>query len=415
MLSSLFAAKNQTSTLADPSDELREALTGGMATHSGVSVNPDNALKLATVYSCVRVLSFCASALPLNLYRRDGNNSHVATDHPLNELLHTLPNDEMTSVDHRTMMMASLLLEGTSFNEYARDGRGDVREIVPLQPSKMLVDRVKRTGKLIFEYHDGDVRKIRHDRMWRVCGFTTNGILGVTPIALAREAIGLGMSAEQYGASLFANGGAPSGFIGFDADIKPDTRKDAQKAWNDEHRNRESWHKVPFLQGGAKWQSITMNAEDAQFLETRKFQRSELCGFFGVPPHMVGDLGDATFSNIENQSLQFVIYSLLPYLVRIEQSIYRDLLSPSERKEYYAKNKVDGLLRGDSKSRAEFYRSLFNMGAISPNRIRELEEMNSVDGGDHRYIQSSMGKVDEQGNIIGGTNEKNDTPEPDKK
>lgn len=410
MLSALF--KPKASTLQDPDDDLKQALFG-RPTASGAHVNAETAMQLSVVYSCVRLLSSCIAALPLNVYRRDGNNSLVAAEHPLNELLHTLPNDEMTSVDHRTMLMASLLLQGTAFHEYARDGRGRVREIVPLLPNKMLVDRSRTTGKLVYEYHDGDVRTIRADRMWRISGMTTNGVLGLSPIAQARESIGLGMTAEEYGASLFANGGQTPGFIGFDADIKAGVRKEAQEQWNETHRTRANWHKVVFLSGGAKWQNITMNALDTQFLETRKFQRSEICGFFGVPPHMVGDLDKATFSNIEHQSLQFVIYSLVPWLTRIEQSIYRDLLTPAERATYYAKHKVEGLLRGDAKARSEFYRALFNMGALSPNQIRQLEEMNEVPGGDNRYMQTAMGRVDENGNIQGGNNAPHEAPEPD--
>lgn len=402
MLANLF--KPRAATLANPTDELREALLGS-PTASGAHVTPSKALQLSVVYACVRLLSFSAAGLPFNLYRRKGDDSEAAVDHPLYELLHALPNEEMTSVDHRTMLMASLLLQGNAYHEFARDNRGVVRELWPLHPERMLVDRSKKTGKLIFEYHDtGGARQIRNDRMWRVSGFTTNGIIGLSPIGLARESIGLGLSAEQYGATLFANGGQPAGFISFGADIKPEVRKDAQGAWNDEHRNRESWHKVPFLQGGAQWQSISLNAEDSQFLETRKYQRSELCGFYGVPPHMVGDLDKATFSNIEHQSIQFVVYSLMPWLVRIEQSVYRDLLTPQERRDYYVRHKVEGLLRGDSKARGEFYRSLFNMGALTPNQIRLLEEMNSMEGGDHRYMQTALGRVDENGNVVAPNN-----------
>lgn len=401
MLSKLFTASN--STLASPSDELREFFTGSN-TASGANVTPDTAMHHAVVYSCVRLLSSCVAALPFNLYERgEGSDANVARAHPLNERLHMLPNSEMTSIDQRTMQMASLLLQGNAYHEYARDGRGRVAEIVPLLPQHMLVDRTKN-GKLHFEYHNGDVRTIRADRMWRIAGMSTNGIVGLSPITYARETIGLGMSAEQYGASLFQKGGQPPGFISFDADIKKEVRKDAQEAWNENHRTRDNWHKVVFLSGGAKWQSVSMNASDTQFLETRKFQRSEICGFFGVPPHMVGDLDKATFSNIEHQSLQFVMYSLLPWLTRIEQSIYRDLLTPQERQQYYAKHKVEGLLRGDAKSRAEFYRALFNMGALTPNQIRALEEMNAMAGGEHRYMQTAMGRIDENGNVIGGPN-----------
>lgn len=403
MLSSLF--KPMAATLANPDDELREALFS-RPTSSGVHVNSETAMRLATVYSCVRVLSSCMSALPLNLYRRDGDKTAVADDHPLQELLHILPNEEMTSVDHRTMLAAALFLQGTAFSELARDGRGRVREIVPLMSGPMMVSRNKTTGKLVYEYADTDGNRIiRPDSIWRVTGFTTNGITGLTPIGQAREAIGLAISAEAYGGALFANGGQMSGFISFDADIKRETRQDAQAAWNEEHRSREKWHKVPFLQGGAKWQSIALNAEDSQFLETRKYQRSEICGLFGVPPHMIGDLEKATFSNIEHQSIQWVVYGLMPWLTRFEQSVYRDLLTPSDRRQYYAKHKVEGLLRGDSKSRGEFYRSLFNMSAITPNQIAKLEDMNPFDGGDHRYMQGAMARVDENGDLVMANNQ----------
>ncbi len=389
MLNRLFKG----STLADPSDELIDSLVGPQSA-SGKVVTPDSALRVAAVYACVRVLSETLAALPFNLYRKiDKKNREVAGAHPLQSILHSLPNEEMTSIDFRTQLMASLLLRGNAYSEVERDGAGRVRGVWPVNPDKVMVARSKKTKKLVFEVHDNDIRTIRNDRMWRVAGLSTNGIIGLSPVSQMRESIGMSLALEEHGARMFRNRAKPGGVLQHPGTLKQEARKNLENSWNSAYRGVGNSHKVAVLQEGMEWKQIGMSSEDAQFLESRKYQRSEIASIFGVPPHMIADLEKATFSNIEHQSIQFVVYSLLPWIKRIEQSIYRDLLSPRERGEYYAEHSVEGLLRGDSKARAEFYNSLFNAGSISINDIRRLENMNSIEGGDQHWLQLSMAPI----------------------
>lgn len=408
-LSKLF----NTSTLKQPSADLIDALTGNNSTAAGKAVTPDNALRVASVYACVRVLSETLSALPLNIYRKTEGGREVATDHPLQTILHALPNDEMTAMDFRVQIMASLLLQGNSFNEVYRTRGGEIGEIIPLPADKILVDRSKTTGKLVFELHDGERRTINNRRMWRIAGLGTNGIIGLSPIGLMRESIGIAMATEEHAARMFSNGAKPGGILEHPGKLSGDAQKLLIESWNKAYQGPQNANKVALLQEGMKWHQIGMTAEDAQFIESRKYQRSEIAGIFGVPPHMIADLEKATFSNIEHQSIQFVVFSLLPWMKRIEQSIFRDLLQPGERQSLYAEHNAAGLLRGDSKARSEFYRNLFNVGAININDIRRLENMNDIgEGGDKHWLQLNMAPIDEREQEQ-QSNEQNEISEPD--
>ena len=395
----MFLSKlsNSTSTLKDPSPELIEALTGSNNTAAGKAVTPDNALRVAAVYACVRVLSETLSALPFNLYRRTANGREVANDHPLHQVLHSLPNSEMTAMDFRTQLLASVLLRGNAFNEVYRTRGGDVGEIIPLPADKIMVDRSKKTNRLIFELHDGDVRKINPNKMWRIAGLGTNGLVGLSPIGLMRESIGIALATEEHAARMFSNGAKPGGILEHPGKLSKDAGELLIETWNKAYRGSANANKVALLQEGMKWHQIGMTAEDAQFIESRKYQRTEIAAIFGVPPHMIADLEKATFSNIEHQSIQFVVFSLLPWMKRIEQSIYRDLLLPSERSQYYAEHNAEGLLRGDSAARSEFYSKLFNVGAISINDIRKLQNMNTIGkDGDKHWLQMQMSPINER-------------------
>lgn len=399
----MMGLKNQ-STLEDPDDDLMHLLTGGSMSSTGVNVTEEKALRVAAVFACVRVLSSTFAALPLHLNKTEGRDTIKAKDHPLYNLLHWSPNDEMVSYNHRQMIMSSLLLRGTSYNEFAVDGRGRVREIFPLV-GEMNVDR-DQSKKLVYDFYDGcSNRVIRNDRMWRITGYTNNGIVGKTPLSIARETIGQAIAASEFGGNVFKNGAKLSGILKSVKKLDPDQRKDLLKAWNESFSGINNAGQTGLVHNGADFVPISMTSQDAQFLETLKFQRSEIAGLYGVPPHMIGDLERATFSNIEHQSISFVIYSLLPHLINFEQTVFRDLLTPEERKIYQVKFSVDGLLRGDTKARSQFYKTLFNMGAIEVDEIRDFENMNPVDGGDNRYMQSNMGKIDKDGNIIGAKNE----------
>lgn len=401
------------STLKAPSDQLVDSLTGGAATNAGQRVTSDSALRVASVYACVRVLSETMSALPLNLYRRTESGREIAKNNPLNDVLHILPNTEMTSMDFRVQMMASLLLQGMSYNEVYRARSGAIGEVIPLPADKMHVGRSDRTGKLVFELHDGDKRTIVPRSMWRVSGLGTNGIIGLSPISLMRESIGIAMATEEHAARMFSNGAKPGGILEHPQKLSKEAQGLLLDSWNSAYQGTKNVNKVAVLQEGMKWHQIGMTAEDAQFIESRKYQRSEIAGIFGVPPHMIADLEKATFSNIEHQSIQFVVFSLLPWMKRIEQSITRDLLTATERREYYAEHNAEGLLRGDSKARSEFYKNLFNVGAITINDIRRLENMNGIDkNGDKHWLQLSVAPINERNQ--GQTDaEPNQTSEPD--
>lgn len=394
-------------SLSEPDDELIEALTGGNRSASGVHVTESKAMQVAAVNSCVRVLSTAFAALPLHLKVQDGDNLINAKDHPLYSLLHSMPNDEMVAYNHRQVVMDNLLYKGTSYNELAHDGIGRVREITPLT-GEVQSNRTK-SGKLVHEHFDGHTNRTIVDRkIWRITGYTKNGITGLSPLAQARETIGQAIAANDFGGSVFKNGGKLSGILKVTQKLNAEQRRDILKAWNDSFAGSSNAGKTGLLHNGAEFQQASMSLVDAQFLETMKFNRSQIAGIYGVPPHMIGDLEKATFSNIEHQSLNFVIYSLLPYIVNFEQTVVRDLLTPDERKNYQAKFSVDGLLRGDSKSRAEFYKAMHNMGAVQTNELRSLEDWNPINGGDNRYMQINMGKIDENGNITGVKGVKNE-------
>lgn len=396
----------QASTLKAPSSELTEALTGGASTASGKCVTPDQSLRVSAVYSCVRILSETIAALPLNLYERtdDQGNRKVARDTALNQCIHVMPNSEMTAMDFRMYQMVCLLLRGTTFSEVHRARSGQIGEIIPLNPDYIYIDRSKSTGKLVFEDHSSGNRIIRNEKMWRICGMSLNGITGLSPIACAREGIGISMSLEEHGARLFSNGAKPGGILEHPGKLSETGQKMLLDSWNDAYKGVGNANKVAVLQEGMKWHQLGLSAEDSQFLESRKYQRTEISAMYGVPLHMMGDLDKATFSNIEHQSIMLVVYTLLPWLKRIEQSIYRDLLVPSERQQYFAEHRVDGLLRGDAKARSEFYTSLFGVGALSINDIRRLENENSIEGGDKHYLQMQQVPIDQLGQQEDSTN-----------
>lgn len=362
-------------------------MLGGGRTKSGQTVTADTAMRVATVFSCVRVLSESMAALPVGLYRRDGVNRFPAADHPLSGIIATVPNNEMTAFDYRVQQMASILLQGKSYSQVLRDRGGRVAEVWPLVPDECTLDRTQ-AGKLVLVVK-GEPNAWNMDKVWRINGLTLNGIEGLSPIGVLRETVGTAMAMDAYAGSIYGNGAKPGGVLQMAGKLSNDGQQRLLDSWNQTHGGADNANKVAVLQEGMKWQQISMSAEDAQFMESRKYNRTELCGIYGVPPHMIGDLENATFSNIEHQGLQYVIYSLLSHITRFEQSIVRDLLLPSERAMYYPKFNVGGLLRGDSAARSKFYAELFKVGAFSPNMILALEDENPIDNGDQHFINAA--------------------------
>ena len=367
---------------------------------AGKVVTERSAMQMTAVYSCVRILAEAIAGLPLNLYRYvDKGSKEKALDHPLYLLLHDEPNPEMSSFVFRETLMTHLLLWGNAYAQIIRNGKGEVIGLYPLMPNKMRVDRDEK-GHLYYEYnHSNDEAStmknssviLKPEDVLHVPGLGFDGLVGYSPIAMAKNAIGLAIATEEYGAKFFANGAAPSGVLEHPGTIKDPTK--VRDAWQSQFGGSQNSGKVAVLEEGMKYTPISISPEQAQFLETRKFQINEIARIFRVPPHMVGDLEKSSFSNIEQQSLEFVKYTLDPWVIRWEQSLMRTLLSPDEKKQYFFKFNVDGLLRGDYASRMSGYATARQNGWMSANDIRELENLDRIpaeEGGDLYLINGSM-------------------------
>lgn len=375
-------------------------------TTSGKAVTEQSAMQMTAVYSCVRILAEAIAGLPVHLYKISDGSKVKATDHPLYFLLHDEPNPEMASFVFRETLMTHLLLWGNAYAQVIRNGRGEVVALYPLMPNRMSVDR-DRNGQLFYSYttskDDAPTNKLGtvtlHPRdVLHIPGLGFDGLVGYSPIAMAKNAIGMAIACEEYGATFFANGAAPGGVLEHPGVIKDPDR--VRQSWNATFGGSGNANKIAVLEEGMKYTPISISPEQAQFLETRKFQIDEIARIFRVPPHMVGDLDKSSFSNIEQQSLEFVKYTLDPWVSRWEQSMMRSLLTQEEKKEYFIKFNVDGLLRGDYQSRMNGYAVGRQNGWMSANDIRELENLDQIpeeDGGDLYLVNGNMTKLKDAG------------------
>ena len=366
---------------------------GGTA--SGKTVNERTAMQTTAVYACVRILAETIASLPLNVYRSTDNGKEKATDHQLYYLLHDEPNPEMTSFVFRETLMSHLLLWGNAYAQIIRDGRGRILALYPLLPDRMTVDRTT-DGQLYFEYRkDTGYVILRPEDILHIPGLGFDGLVGYSPIAMAKNAIGMAIATEEYGGKFFANGASPGGVLEHPGVVKDPAR--IRESWNAVYQGSGNAHRIAVLEEGMKFQSIGIPPEQAQFLETRKFQTEEICRIFRVPPHLVANLDKATFSNIEHQSISFVVHTIRPWLVRLEQGMNKALLSPSEKGQYFVGFVVDGLLRGDYASRMQGYAIGIQNGFLSPNDVRTLENMNTIEHGDIYAMNGNMLKLEDVG------------------
>ena len=367
---------------------------------SGKAVTEQTAMQMTAVYSCVRILAEAVAGLPLHLYKyTDNGGKEKAIDHPLYRLLHDEPNPEMSSFVFRETLMTHLLLWGNAYAQVIRNGKGEVVALYPLMPNRMAVDR-DTEGHLYYTYYRGDDEAIKNKEyavtlaprdVLHIPGLGFDGLVGYSPIAMAKNAIGMAIACEEFGAKFFANGAAPSGVLEHPGTIKDPSR--VRDAWQSQFGGSSNSGKVAVLEEGMKYTPISISPEQAQFLETRKFQINEIARIFRVPPHMVGDLEKSSFSNIEQQSLEFVKYTLDPWVIRWEQSIHRALLSQDEKAVYFVKFNLEGLLRGDYQSRMNGYAIGRQNGWMSANDIRELENLDRIpaeEGGDLYLINGNM-------------------------
>lgn len=368
------------------SAELAEMLRcGGIESTSGQMVTTTRAMRVATVYACVRILAESIAQLPCKVYKCGPDGSHdVLTEGPLFNLMH-FPNTWQNGFEFREYLMTCLCLRG-NFYALKVKVRGDVVELLPLRPEAVSVER--RNWELLYTYTDANGRTgtVGSDKMLHVRGLSLDGIMGVSPIRYGRDAIGLAMATERHGARMFKNGARPGGVLKHPAKLSDEALEHLKLSWEAAHGG-ENTGGTAILEEGMSYDNISMTNEDAQYLDTRQFQRTEICALFRVPPHMIGDLTKSSFSNIEQQALEFVKYSVLPWCKRIETAFWHGLLSEEQRRQgYRVEFLVDGLERADIKTRYESYSIAIQNGIMSPNECRRLENRNPREGGDV-YLQ----------------------------
>lgn len=374
---------------------------------SGKNVNQQSAMSVSAVYACVRILAESIAGLPLYYYRLDEKGSKTkATDDYLYFLLHDEPNSEMTSFVFRETLMTHLLLFGNAYAQIIRNGKGEVIALYPLMPNRMTVDR-KENGQLYYKYMvssddahtlKGSEVELKPSDVLHIPGLGFDGLVGYSPIAMAKNAIGLSIATEEYGAKFFEHGANPSGILTHPGVIKDPSR--IRDSWNASFGGSNNAGKVAVLEEGMSYTPVSLPPGDVQFIESRKFQIEEIARIFRVPLHLIGSLEHATFSNIEQQSLEYVIYTLDPWIKRWEQSMKRALLNEEQKKNHIIRFNVDGLLRGDYVSRMNGYAVARQNGWMSANDIRTLESLDLIpdeEGGNLYLINGNMTKLNDAG------------------
>ncbi len=381
-LASKIIFKNEYS-MSDWDRQIRGVLAGPKA-QAGVRVNEDSALRYAAVYACIRVLSETLASLPLHVYKRrpGGNGKDRAVDHPLYGILHDTPNEEMPSLTWRETIMGHILTSGNGYSEITTNRRGEVIRLYPIPWTEIRPVRNQQTKAIEYEVTDrGKTETIPAEKILHIPGLGFNGVMGYSPIRMAMEAIGLGIAAESFGARFFGSGTHLGGVVEHPGIMKDESYKRFKQSLAEEYQGLQKAHGLIILEDGAKITKLGIPPEEAQFLETRKFQRSEIAGIYRVPPHMIADLEKATFANIEHQSLEFLMYTMRPWIYRWEQYMNWKLFTPAERRDYFSEFAVTALLRGDTKSQAEALAMARQNGVVNADEWREMIGMNPQDGG----------------------------------
>lgn len=367
---------------------------GGGDTWAGKPVTPGTAMGVAAFWACVRKISQTIGTLPVGLYERlDDGGRKSRGDHPLYRLLHDQPNADQTAVEFWEGLAACLCVWGNSYAEKILDDGGRLIALVLLRPDLMSVDR-DRNGALVYRYSDPrGLREYGEEDIFHVKGFGFGDVTGLSPLAYGRQTLSTAMAANEAAGRTFANGMRPGGFFEIDRTLTPEQREQARKVLIEPYTGAENTRKIGILEAGFKWQEVAMPPRDAELLLSRKHDVEQICSLMDVPPILIGHSSEGQTmwgSGIEHIMLGWHITGLRPYLVRIEQAIKRSLIPAEERGKLYAEFNVEGLLRADSKARAEMHSKLLQVGAITPNQICDRENLPRFEGGDVHLVNSTM-------------------------
>jgi len=393
-----FSKQEKRASLENPrtpiNSQTLDEYFNGPETASGVQVNEHNALRQSAVWACINILAESIATLPFHVYElnQDGTKGKV-TQSFQSQLLSVSPNSEMTPSVWKQTTQGHIGAWGNGYSYIVRDGAGRPRELVNLLPGQTWPKRNKETGEIVYETMiDGQTFRIRPIDMLHIPGLSYDGLIGYSPISVHRQNIGLALAAEEYGSRFFSGDATVSGVI--ELPVKLADTSSLEASWRRAHSGMSNKHKIAVLEQGAKYQKIGIPPGDAQFLETRQFQAKEIARIYRIPPHMIADLENATFTNIEHQSLEFVKYTLTPWLVKWEEELTRKLFSESERGRFYVKINVEGLLRGDTESRYASYEMARNTGWMNINEIREKEDLNGIGPDGDEYLLVPNGYTD---------------------
>jgi len=372
---------------------LTEGLWGTNKSLSGELVDQDTALKFSAVFSCVRVLGETMASIPKHVYRTDGDNKYVNPDHPIYNLIHSEPNELMTAFTFYETLMAHVTLWGNAYAEIIRS-KMIPEELKIIHPG-LVTPVLYKNGTLKYSIkvsNKGEkVRWIESMNMLHIPGLSFDGILGKSPLDIAADSIGLGLAMQRFGSEFFKNGASLTGVFEHPGKLSDKAYKHLTESLKQKATGQGERHGIQILEEGMKYAQMSIPPDSAQFIQSRNFQVNEIARIFRVPPHMIADLERSTNNNIEHQGIEFVTYTMLPWCIRFEQEMNRKLFKESEKGKAFIKCNLGGLLRGDAKSRAEYFRIMNNMGVYSINDILALEDMNKIGpDGDKRLVPANM-------------------------
>lgn len=376
---------------------------GDRSTPTGLTITPENALNVTTVYQAIRFLSFMVASLPLITYQKKGEDRQRATNHTLYYLLHDQPNEEMTSFDLISLMASHVFGRGNGLAEIVFNSSGVIESLWPLRP-----DRVQLVRNINFELRyvvtlperfNSEKRVLRPEQVWHWRGLTNEGLWGLSVLSMHRNAVALSKATEEFGSAYFGNGAEPGVVLKHPGTLNDDVYDRITESWEQAHMGLNKAHRAAILEEGMSIEKIGFNPQDSQFLDTRKFQVLEIARMFGIPPHLLFELSNATFTNIEQQSLELLKYHLRPWLVNFEQQIKRSLFLDRERKAgYYSEFLVDAIERGDLATRFQAYVSGFGNGFYTINDVLRKENANTIgEMGDKRFVPMNMAVLGSDG------------------
>jgi HK97 family phage portal protein len=402
-----------TASISENNPKLSSTLGGGGRTIVGKTVNDTTAMQVTTVFACIRLLAETMGAMPSAIYRQQPSGNSERIDHPLAEVLIMQPNADMNGTEYSEASTTNLAARGNAYSLIERRGDGNIMSLYPIPTSRMQVKRDSSTNyEMRYGIQDRGITDwYPAEKIWHRRAFSFDGLMGLSPLTCAREAIGLALAGEEYNAQLFGQGLMPSARVSIPQWLTDPQREVANKKLLEMHTGLKNLGKPMLLEGGMKVDDALLSPDDAQFLQLRQFTVVEICRLFNIKPHMVASLEQATNNNIEQLSLEFITYTMLPYLRRDEMAA-RKLFKPGDKDKFFWRYNFDGLLRADSAARASLYSILLQNGVYNRNEVRALENRNSVadPAMDQYTVQSNMAMLDQLAALVASRNAPKPTP-----